>query len=172
MCNMSEQAPKLPLALCRSTESGVQQQYTKRYDGIKKSDPFCDPNPEDIRQKGDLFYVIENIFPYEMWDRFEVEDHVMLNPFRHALGMGDLTTDEKLEWMDVVAEYENQGYSHYTRGQENKSRSLEHMHTHLILLGRRALTRQWYDVRSQTSLFRFEGDTLEDMVYPSTEPTS
>jgi hypothetical protein len=111
MSAQPEEAPKLPLALCRSTETGVQQQYTQQYETIKKDDPFCDPDPQQIRQRGDLFYVINNIFPYQMWDRFEVEDHVMVNPFRHARRIQDLTSDERLEWIDIVGQYEERGYS-------------------------------------------------------------
>lgn len=114
-------------------------------------------------------FVLDNIFPYDMWDRFEVEDHAMIIPIRHTLQLGDLTRDERLEWMDTIASYEARGYSNYTRSPENKSKSIPHLHTHVILLGRRALTRQWYDVESQTSLFRFDGDALDDATYQPTE---
>ena len=34
--------------------------------------------------------------------------------------------------MDVIAEYEEQGYSVYARAPENKQKSVAHQHTHLI----------------------------------------
>lgn len=159
---MTELAPGLPLAWCRSTEDGTQQRYAEVSDKnhLHAEGPqgciFCVPRPEEVVERGDNLYVIQNIFPYELWDRFDVKDQKMIVPNDHVDNLGDLSRDTQLEWLDTVVKYERQGYSNYTRDPSNPSKSKEHLHTHIIALGGRALLTQRYDVPSYSNVIRFQ----------------
>ena len=56
----------------------------------------------------------------------------MVVPRRHVEGIYQLNKTERAELMDVIAEYEEQGYSVYARAPENKQKSVAHQHTYLI----------------------------------------
>lgn len=97
--------------------------------------PFCaDAASADevVAERGTML-VMRNKFPYAAWDGMHVLDHLMVVPARHLLGKAEFTDVEAADWWAVAREYEARGYSVYTRSPGNASRSVAHLHTHLIL---------------------------------------
>lgn len=97
--------------------------------------PFCaevEAADEVIAVHGSMLVVL-NKFPYAAWDGMHVLDHLMVVPARHVLGKAEFTDAEAADWWAVACDYEARGYSVYTRSPGNASRSVAHLHTHLIL---------------------------------------
>jgi diadenosine tetraphosphate (Ap4A) HIT family hydrolase len=90
------------------------------------------PQSKQIIKKVRSCSVIENIFPYDVWEQEDVGEHLMIIPNRHVTSMSDLSDDERQEMMDLFCQYEAQGYNLYTRAPQNKNRTIAHIHTHLI----------------------------------------
>lgn len=76
--------------------------------------------------------VFPNKFPYEYWDNRGVVEHLLLVPKRHVESLSELSNEEKIEAMNIMAQYEAAGYSVYWRSKTNTARSVPHQHTHLI----------------------------------------
>lgn len=95
--------------------------------------PFCDRATlkKAIRTTSSA-YVVPNLTYYDIWEGHDVEDHLLVIPKRHVKSMKELTETERLEIIDLVAEYEAHNYSMYARGVGSVTRSVEHQHTHLI----------------------------------------
>lgn len=53
-------------------------------------------------------------------------------PKRHVLSLKELTDEEKLDHMNIIAAYEAEGYNIYARSVDSSTRSVPHQHTHLI----------------------------------------
>lgn len=53
-------------------------------------------------------------------------------PKRHVHTFDELTDAEKLDLMSVMGKYESKHYDVYARASNNKQRSVDHQHTHLI----------------------------------------
>jgi ATP adenylyltransferase len=91
-------------------------------------------------QKGDkqlveqtkYFKVLHNRFPYSLWDGLDVVDHLMLTPIRHTDTLGNMSPEEKVEYVNMLEKYEAQGYNIYARTPDSKSKSIVHQHTHFI----------------------------------------
>ena len=79
-------------------------------------------------------YIVPNLTFYDVWEGHNVLDHLIVVPKRHVKSMKDLTEAERLEIIDLIADYESQDYSAYARGVGTITRSVEHQHTHLIKL--------------------------------------
>jgi diadenosine tetraphosphate (Ap4A) HIT family hydrolase len=107
-----------------------------RYIGFPKSDDchFCDPekNSERIIETTEYAHVIPNRTFYDQWELRKVVDHAMIIPKRHVLSLSELSAEERLDIMNLVAEYEGKGYEIYARSPVSLSRSVPHQHTHLI----------------------------------------
>lgn len=73
-----------------------------------------------------------NLTQYDLWELYDVEDHLLVIPKRHIETLKELTNNERLDIMDQVAEYEANGYNVYARGVGFARRSVNHQHTHLI----------------------------------------
>lgn len=93
---------------------------------------FCDRARLDIIKEFKNTLIIRNRFPYSHWDMFNVVDHIMLIPKRHLVSLTELNEAEKLEYIRVLGEYEDQGYSIYARSFDSGMRTVGHQHTHLI----------------------------------------
>lgn len=93
---------------------------------------FCGTTVNEVVEEHGTMRVIVNLFPYTAWDGMHVTEHLMVVPARHVLGKAEFTGAEAADWWTVVAEYEGRGYSVYTRAPGNASRSMAHLHTHLI----------------------------------------
>ncbi len=106
------------------------QQYKQR---LGDRCAFCSPEDQLIKAYSTQL-IIQNIFPYARWDYADVADHIMLIPKRHLLSLTEQTNEEKIEYVNILADYESRGYSAYTRAPVNNARSVAHIHTHLLLL--------------------------------------
>jgi diadenosine tetraphosphate (Ap4A) HIT family hydrolase len=78
------------------------------------------------------FKVITNIFPYSVWDGQEVVDHLMITPKKHTDSLKDMPDSQKVEYVNLIESYEQNGYNIYARAPINKTKSVVHQHTHLI----------------------------------------
>jgi diadenosine tetraphosphate (Ap4A) HIT family hydrolase len=94
--------------------------------------PFCDYRKDLLVLDGNRMIIIKNIFPYQYWEFMDVEDHLMVVPKRHVVSLLELNKEERLEAMELYAEYEAKGYNIYGRSDDNKIKTVAHQHTHLI----------------------------------------
>lgn len=104
----------------------------KRLKSGKKQCPFCALPPEQIIYEGKFVLIIENLFPYQFWDFMKVTKHLMVVPKRHIESIRELNQSERKELIDVLADYQDQGYNMYGREHGNVIKSVPHQHTHLI----------------------------------------
>ena len=85
-----------------------------------------------IIEVGKHVFVSENIIPYDVFEGGAVEKHYMLIPKEHRESMTEFTEAERLEYLEVLARYEAEGFNSYTRALSSKTRSVAHHHTHLL----------------------------------------
>ena len=95
---------------------------------------FCEfsADLDHVLSEHRLFWVVRNIFPYHIWDGSRTGEHLMVVPKRHVDSITAFTSDEKAEYLDLLAIYEAKGYSIYLRAAQNTRKSVTHQHTHLI----------------------------------------
>lgn len=110
----------------------IYEKYTQEIRGTNCQ--FCDFNAQDSQVLSELksFWIVKNIFPYDIWDTSQVSDHLMVVPKRHVDSISHFDNSEKQEYVTALAEYEKQGYSIYARAPTNVIKSVVHQHTHLI----------------------------------------
>lgn len=104
----------------------------------RKSDcDFCNFSIGDgqVVEETTLFWVVKNIFAYNVWDDLAVVDHLMIIPKRHIIGMHEFSETEILDYFTIMTGYEEKGYSLYARAPKNIGKSVIHQHSHLIKLG-------------------------------------
>lgn len=89
-------------------------------------------------------YIVANRVSYDLWDNHEVTEHLMVLPKRHVHSLSDLTPEERLDIMNIMAEYEAQNYSVYARGIDSPQRSQRHQHTHLIKSSNKPIRASFY----------------------------
>lgn len=95
--------------------------------------PFCRPETmTDVVFENDTIYIVPNLTQYDLWELFDVVDHLLIIPKRHVEALSELDSQERLAVMDAAAEYEGKGYNVYARGVGFVNRSVKHQHTHLI----------------------------------------
>lgn len=85
-----------------------------------------------VLKEYDNFWIVENIFGYDLWDGMTVVEHLMIVPKKHTESISNLDARVLAEYGQVIADYDNKGYSYYARSVENKSKSVPHQHTHLL----------------------------------------
>ncbi len=107
------------------------------YAKYRKSQPaqacdFCNPDPAKVVQTKKYFYVLPNLFSYDLWDYKQVAEHLLLIPKRHVKSMTEFTRAERIELVDTMAEWEAKGYSVFARTDESSAKTVPHQHTHLI----------------------------------------
>jgi len=113
----------------------------KRYQNYRKSEvntdcPFCTidaGHPQYVRETTYL-KVIRNRTPYSLWDSQGVVEHLMVVPKQHTGTLADLSNEAAVEFVQLISEYETNGYNVYARSVDSKNRSIAHQHTHLIKL--------------------------------------
>jgi len=133
--NLCEPARRLecydvPMNHYRSTMKSYKKQRSKdKQAGVC---PFCDLTGERIVEATDLCVVVPNLTKYDLWELHKVQEHLMVIPRRHVESLDELTTEEMLDIMQVIAKYERRGYNVYARGVGFVRRSVKHQHTHLI----------------------------------------
>lgn len=95
--------------------------------------PFCDPvTIKRQLEASDHNYIVANLTQYDMWEMLDVVEHLLVVPKRHVLSLNELTDEEKLDHMNIIAAYEAEGYNIYARSVSSSTRSVPHQHTHLI----------------------------------------
>lgn len=75
-------------------------------------------------------------FPYDFWDSTGVLEHLMVIPKRHLTSLKEYSQQERAEYFEILADYEDRGYSIYSRGVAATTRTVAHVHTHLIKHGK------------------------------------
>lgn len=97
---------------------------------------FCALGPHDkqVLRLTKHFKIVQNIFPYTLWDSQTVDDHLIISPVKHTDTLSDLSEKAAKEFVDLIGEYESKGYSVYARAPGNVTKSIAHQHTHLIKL--------------------------------------
>lgn len=119
-----------------TTRSRKEHKLYKRY--LKTTDKsvcnFCaiQTGSDQLIEQTEYFKVLQNIFPYSIWDGLSVVDHLMITPIQHTDNLGGMQPDQKTEFVDLVARYEAHGYNIYARTPASKIKSVAHQHTHLI----------------------------------------
>ncbi len=95
---------------------------------------FCGFHTEhkEVQEELDYFWIVINPYGYQIWDECRVEEHLLLIPKRHIHSLSELTTKEMVQYTRVISEREENGYSVFTRPMGGKTRSVLHLHTHLI----------------------------------------
>lgn len=90
------------------------------------------------------FWIIKNLFPYALWDDRPVTEHLMIVPKRHIISLAEFDADERYEYMDLIGDYEQRGYSIYSRTDLSPTRSVPHQHTHLIRISDQPISALYY----------------------------
>ncbi len=100
---------------------------------------FCSQDPNrlsKVLEDHKDYYVIENMFPYDVWDGCDIEEHLMIIPKQHTDSLARLSQKSRHVLIDAIAQYEDKGYSIYARSAGDITKSIVHQHTHLIKLGK------------------------------------
>lgn len=118
------------------------RRHKKEYDRYQKTidDSVCvfcelESGQDRIVSETASHWVTKNLYGYDAWDGHSVIEHLMLVPKRHITTLAELKHAELTEFAKEVARLETAGYSVYSRAPNNGSRSIAHVHTHLIKLG-------------------------------------
>ena len=95
---------------------------------------FCtvDAGDDQFVRSTAYFKIIRNKFPYDFWDGQGIADHLMIVPRRHTTDLSEMEDKEKIEYFDLISEYEKRGYSFFARSPTTITKSIPHQHTHLI----------------------------------------
>jgi diadenosine tetraphosphate (Ap4A) HIT family hydrolase len=99
------------------------------------------------------FWVVRNIFGYDIWDGCGVEDHLMVVPKRHVDSISHFMNKEMLEYAKLLQKYESKGYSIYSRAAENITKSIPHQHTHFIKLDNKRKKALFYLRKPHTMVY-------------------
>ena len=99
--------------------------------GLKRC-PFCHPEDSETVYEAKNMRVIKNAFPYQFWEFMTVTNHLMIVPNRHVESLHEFTEPERAEFINLLADYQEQGYNVYAREHANAAKSVPHQHTHLI----------------------------------------
>jgi len=113
------------------------KEYDRYQETIDDSCVFCElrSGQKRVLSETKSHWVTKNLFGYDTWDGHAVIEHLMLVPKRHVTSLADLKQAELTEFAMEIARLESSGYSVYSRAPNNGSRSIAHVHTHLIKLG-------------------------------------
>lgn len=106
---------------------------------------FDDLKKDEVIKEYKYFWLVKNIFPYDIWDDQGVTDHLMLIPKRHIKSIGDMNDAELLEHSKILGIYEDLGYSIYARASSNVVKSVVHQHTHLLKLDNKEISFMLYN---------------------------
>lgn len=132
----------------------------KKYNDYKKAAKpvdgcvFCDTNELAHPIDRGSMWVVENRFAYDTWDGCRVTGHLMVIPKRHVYSTNQLADNEKLEYLALLSEYEDQGYSVYSRAMTSATRTVDHLHTHLIQLNPKPIKAMVYLTKPHIMLYK------------------
>ncbi len=102
--------------------------------GCDFCDLLIDPKDQVIAETEHCLVII-NLFGYDIWDGCSVDDHIMVIPKRHVTSISELGEEEKSDYMNIMVQYEAEGYSIYARAPSDKNKSVAHQHMHFIKVG-------------------------------------
>lgn len=85
------------------------------------------------------FKIIQNIFPYSLWDSQPVLDHILVVPLKHTDTLSDISARAAQDFVKLISTYESKGYSVWARPPGAVTKSLAHQHTHLIKLSGKSI---------------------------------
>ncbi|MBC7512678.1 HIT domain-containing protein [Candidatus Saccharibacteria bacterium] len=88
-------------------------------------------SPQVVAERGTMI-ILKARFPYARWDGWRVGEHLLVVPIRHTSSFSDMTELESADMMGIIQSYEAAGYSFYIRSASNRSRTMAHVHGHLI----------------------------------------
>lgn len=95
---------------------------------------FCNPDdmkPRIVFESSHCFVIPNRVF-YDVWELRDVIDHLMVIPKVHAMTLQELSSEAKLDLINVISKYESEDYNIYARTPNSATRSVVHQHTHLI----------------------------------------
>lgn len=124
-----------PMTRKPSNERQYIEHRAKKANSQTNTCVFCDIVSDHANQVIDETkhcLVIKNLFSYDIWDGCGVEEQFMIIPKRHVASLGELSPEEKIDYMGLEAKYEENGYSLYARSPGNKTKSVTHQHMHLM----------------------------------------
>lgn len=110
----------------------TQSAYNKRLAKVAGKCFLCMQYKNKVVKKYKDFTVIVNDFPYTVWDNQIVKKHYLLVPNKHKVRLGSFTSEMISEYISILNEYEDNGFSYYHRSHANESKTVKHFHTHLI----------------------------------------
>ncbi len=116
----------------KTTKKYKPTESRKKIESGRKPCPFCQNIADTALEATKYNYVVENIYAYQYWEFLNVTEHLMIVPKRHIKSLGDLSDDEKVDTINLMAKYENNGFNVYARQELNVMKSVPHQHTHLI----------------------------------------
>ena len=109
------------------------------YNRYRKSAPdtcgFCELHGAPTAQLVETFdtmMLVRNRFPYSRWDGWEVAEHLMVVPKRHLTKLTDFNGEEAKEFAELLMKFDEEGYSFYHRSHANLSKTMPHVHGHLL----------------------------------------
>lgn len=110
------------------------KKYRRKHQNSPKNYNFYErvKNEKGVIEDLDFFIVAKNIFGYQIWDGFEVQEHLLVIPKRFVEGISEFSQQEFEEFQKIIAKYEAKDFSIYARAPKNKSKTVMHQHTHLI----------------------------------------
>jgi len=119
----------------------------KRYKHFMQSDKqqpidcgFCDVNQmAEIIEENATMRILKNRVPYDVFETLVVEDHLLIIPKAHKCDFGEFDEQENLDYMAFVASYQDKNYNIYVRAPRSSTRSIKHIHSHLLLMPGRKL---------------------------------
>ena len=107
--------------------------------------------------------LIENSFPYTVYDGQEVIDHKMIVPKKHYAELKDFPPDVYSEYMGSLALIMQEFDQTFTRSPSNNGSSIKaHSHTHALKFGR-LVEELSYSKNDGINLVRYRG---EDWLHP------
>ena len=116
------------------------KKYSKHLKDRTSADcDFCliDKKTDQLVKETKSFKIIKNIFPYSLWEIQPVNDHLLIVPKIHTDTLSDLNAKDAKEFVEIMSEYEKQGYNVYARAPQNTMKTIVHQHTHLIKISGR-----------------------------------
>lgn len=112
--------------------------FRAAYEGVCIVCDVHERAPKVVLDDSTSMIVMDNEYPYNKWDSRGVSDHKMIAPKRHVLSFAGFNEKEIIDYFKLVAHYETEGYSIYTRSPGNMMRTVGHLHTHLFKLSDQA----------------------------------
>ena len=108
---------------------------------------FCHFSLESsqTRREYDHFWLVENIFPYALWDGCRVTEHLLLSPKRHIESLSELTPQESTEYVQIISGMEDEGYAVYARPANSAAKSVPHQHSHFIRIDNKKIKTLYYN---------------------------